>query len=142
VSPSLEDSAAHLYAATGGLRTGSEMLDRLLTGPQFLDAETHPSISFRSEMLVRVPTGWRAVGHLRIKGTDHPMVCELVADLRDSMLGQMAMSVETRWVLDSTWITTRRVPMLARRIAMGCSITLEQTDDLVESQQTSPGSDR
>jgi polyisoprenoid-binding protein YceI len=141
VSPAVEDSAAHLYAATGGLRTGSAMLDRLLTGPQFLDAETHPSISFRSEMLVRVPTGWRAVGHLRVKGTDHPMVCDLVADLRDSKLGQMAMTVETRWVFDSSWITGR-VPMLARRIAMSCSITLEQTDDLVGSQPTTRGSDR
>src|SRR4051794_14214475 len=142
MSPSVGDSAAHLYAATGGLRTGSAMLDRLLTGPQFLDAETHPSISFRSEMLVRVPIGWSAVGHLRVKGTDHPMVCDLVADLRDSTFGQMAMTVETRWVFDSTWMTTRRVPMLARRIAMVCSITLEQTDDLVGSQPTSPGSDR
>src|SRR3954468_9507524 len=142
VSPSVEDSAAHLYAATGGLHTGSAMLDRLLTGPQFLDAETHPSISFRSEMLVRVPTGWSAVGYLCVNGTDHPMVCDLVADLRDGALGQMAMTVATRWVFDSTWITTRRVPMLARQIAISCSITLEQTDDLVGSQPTSPGSVR
>jgi polyisoprenoid-binding protein YceI len=130
VSASIEDSAAHLYAATGALRTGSAVLDRLLAGPGFLDAEAHPDISFRSEMLACVPTGWRAVGHLRVKGTEHPLVCELDADLRDQQQGPAAMTINTRWVIDSTWITTQRVPMLARRIAMSCSLALEQTDEL------------
>jgi polyisoprenoid-binding protein YceI len=130
VSASIEDSAAHLYAATGALRTGSAVLDQLLAGPGFLDAETHPDISFRSEMLVCVPTGWRAVGHLLIKGTEHPLVCELDADLHDQQQGPAAMTINTRWVIDSTWITTHRVPMLARRIAMSCSLALERTDEL------------
>jgi len=130
VSATIEDSAAHLYAATSALRTGSAMLDRLLAGPGFLDAETHPDISFRSEMLICVPTGWRAVGHLRVKGAEHPLVCELDADLRDQQQGPAAMTINTRWVIDSTWITTQRVPMLARRIAMNCSLALEQSDEL------------
>jgi polyisoprenoid-binding protein YceI len=130
VSASIEDSATHLYAATGALRTGSAMLDRLLAGPGFLDAETHPDISFRSETLVCVPTGWRAVGHLRIKGTDHPLVCELDTALHDQQHAPAAMTIKTRWMIDSTWITTQRVPMLTRRIAMSCSLALEQTDEL------------
>jgi polyisoprenoid-binding protein YceI len=129
VSAVIEDSAAHLYAATGALRTGSAMLDRLLAGPGFLDADAHPNITFRSEMLVRVPTGWRAVGQLRVKGTEHPLVCELQADLRDHQQGPTTMTINTRWVIDSRWITTQRVPMLARRIAMNCSVALEQTDE-------------
>ena len=128
VSAVIEESAAHLYAATGSLRTGSAMLDRLLAGPGFLDAEAHPEISFRSDVLVCVPTGWRAVGHLQVKGTEHPLVCELDADLRDEPQGPAAMTINTRWVIDSKWITTQRVPMLARRIAMSCSLVLEQTD--------------
>jgi hypothetical protein len=110
------------------------MLDRLLAGPGFLDAETHPDISFRSEMLVCVPTGWRAVGHLRVKGTEHPLVCELDADLRDQQPEPSAMTITTRWVIDSTWITTQRVPMLGRRIAMSCSLALERTDELDAGQ--------
>jgi polyisoprenoid-binding protein YceI len=130
VSAAIEDSAAHLHAATGALRTGSTMLDRLVAGPGFLDSEAHPDISFRSEMLVCVPTGWRAVGRLRVKGTEHPLVCELDADLRDQGPGPAVMTIKTRWVIDSTWITTQRVPMLARRVAMSCSLALEQTDEL------------
>jgi polyisoprenoid-binding protein YceI len=130
VNPAIEDSAAQLYAATGALSTGSVMLDRLLAGPGFLDAATHPDISFRSDVLVCVPTGWRAVGHLRVKGTEHPLVCELDADIRGQRSGAAAMTITTRWVIDSTWITTQRVPMLSRRIAMSCSVALERTDEL------------
>jgi polyisoprenoid-binding protein YceI len=130
VSSSIEDSAAHLHAPIGALRTGSALLDRILAAPGFLDAEAHPDISFRSDMLVCVPTGWRAVGHLRVKGTDHPLVCELDADLRDQQQGPAAMTVTTRWVIDSTWITSQRVPMLARRIAMSCFIAFEPVDEL------------
>lgn len=129
VSASIEDSAAHLYATTGAVRTGSAMLDRLLAGPGFLDAEAYPDICFRSEMLVCVPTGWRAVGHLLVKGSEHPLVCELDADLRGQQTATAAMTITTRWVIDSSWITAQRVPMLTRRIEMSCSVALERTEE-------------
>jgi polyisoprenoid-binding protein YceI len=128
VSASIENSAAHLYAVTASLRTGSPLLDRLLLGAGFLDAESFPCISFRADMLVGVPTGWRAGGQLRVKGTDHPLVCELDADLHDRP-GPPAMTVTTRWVIDSTWITNQRVPALSRRIAMTCSVALDHTHE-------------
>lgn len=130
VSPAVEDSSAELYAETGALRTGSAVLDRVLASPGFLDAETHPRIGFRSEMLVCVPTGWRALGQLWVKGTEHPLMCELDADLRHQQPGRPAMIITTRWVIDPTWITTQRVPMLSGRVAMNCSVTLEQVDEV------------
>jgi polyisoprenoid-binding protein YceI len=134
VSPAVEDSAAYLCAATGAVSTGSGMLDRLIAGAGFLDSDTYPDISFRSDMLVCAPTGWRAVGHLRVKGTEHPLVCELDADLRAQRPGSAAMMITTRWVIDSMWITTQWVPMLARRIAMSCSVALEPVDELDAAQ--------
>jgi polyisoprenoid-binding protein YceI len=74
VAASVEDSAVHLTAITSEVSTGNRMLDRLLAGPGFLDVEDHPEINFRSQMLVCVPTGWRAIGDLQVKGTDHPIV--------------------------------------------------------------------
>ena len=56
------DSTARLAARTSAVSTGSPVLDRLLAGPAFLDARAFPEISFRSELLVWVPAGWRAVG--------------------------------------------------------------------------------
>jgi polyisoprenoid-binding protein YceI len=119
ISTSLEESAVRLVACTPALTTGSGLLDRMCVGSGFLEAEAFPEISFRSEMLVRVPSGWRAVGELEVKGKEHPMACELAVDPRDPM------TITSRWVLDSTWVTSRRVLALSRNIAMTCSVTLQ-----------------
>lgn len=133
VVASIEDSVAHLVAMANEVRTGNRMLDRLLAGPGFLDIEDHPTISLRSRMLVCVPTGWRVVGQLQVKGIEHPIVCELEADLC-SVQPQTAaaagtMILTTRWVLDSRWITTQRLPTLSRRISMSCSLVLDHAPD-------------
>jgi len=67
IAEPVEDSTARLVARSGAVSTGSPVLDRLLTGPGFLDAGTFPEISFRSELLAWVPAGWRAVGILQVK---------------------------------------------------------------------------
>jgi hypothetical protein len=41
----------------------------------FLDAVTYPEISFRSELLAWVPAGWRTVGCLNLRGTEHELAC-------------------------------------------------------------------
>jgi len=61
ITQPIEESTARLVARTSEVRTGSPVLDRLLAGPVFLDAGVFPEISFRSELLVWVPAGWRAV---------------------------------------------------------------------------------
>jgi polyisoprenoid-binding protein YceI len=119
ISATIEESAARLVACTTALSTGSGLLDRMLVGSCFLEAEAFPEISFRSEMLVRVPSGWRAVGQLEVKGREHAMACELAVDPRDPM------TITSRWVLDSAWITGRRVLALGPNIAMTCSVTLQ-----------------
>jgi polyisoprenoid-binding protein YceI len=126
VTASVEDSAAHLMAMTDAVSTGSAMLDHLLTGPGFLNAKAFPEINFRMQMLVHVPTGWRAVGQLQLKGIEHSVVCELDPP-RHVQPGATTMTLTSRWVIDSAWITTRLVPTLSRRIAMSCSIALEPT---------------
>ena len=128
MAASIEDSTAHLVALANEVSTGNRMLDRMLAGPGFLDIEDHPTISLRSQMLVCVPTGWRVVGQLQVRGIEHPIVCELEADLRSAQQETSAATVilTTRWVLDSTWITTQRLPTMSRRIAMTCSVVLDR----------------
>jgi polyisoprenoid-binding protein YceI len=130
VTPSVEDSAAQLIAMTDSVSTGNRLLDRLLTGPGFLDSAAFPEISFQSELLVCVPTGWRAVGRLDVKGTQHPIVAELDLDLRQGRPGCRAMILTSRWVLDASWIISQRVPALSRRVVMTCSVALEHTATL------------
>lgn len=138
VAASIEDSIAHLVALATEVSTGNRILDRLLAGPGFLDIEDYPTISLRSQMLVCVPTGWRVVGQLEVKGIEHPIVCELEADLRSAhpQAAAAGMILTTRWVLDSTWITTQRLPTLSRRIAMSCSVVLDRAREASASEPT------
>ncbi len=127
----VEGSTARLAAMTSAVSTGSQVLDRLLAGPGFLDARAFPEISFRSELMVWVPTGWRAVGRLQVKDAEYELACEFGVRLGDARPGgarpggaQLPV-ITSSWVIDSTWVTSQRIPALGRRIAMTCSFHLE-----------------
>jgi polyisoprenoid-binding protein YceI len=126
IAEPIEDSTARLAARTGAVSTGSPVFDRLLTGPGFLDAGAFPEISFRSELLVRVPAGWRAVGRLQVKKAEHELACQLDLDLPGTRPGDPPrIIIASSWVIDSRWITSQWVPGLGRRIVMTCSFSLE-----------------
>jgi len=121
-----ENSTAWLAARAGQVSTGSHVLDRQLAGPSFLDAGAFPEISFRSELLAWVPTGWRAVGRLQVKGTEHELACQLDLDRDGEPLGDPPrVRITSSWILDSGWITRHWIPGLSRRIPMTCSLLLE-----------------
>ena len=126
ITEPIEGSAARLAARTSAVRTGSAVLDRLLAGPAFLDATAYPEISFRTELLVWVPTGWRAVGRLRVRNAEHELACQFGVHLGDTRPGGTPhLFIATSWIIDSAWVTCQRVPALGRRIAMTCSFRLE-----------------
>ena len=121
----VEESTALLTARTSAVSTGSPVLDRVLAGPAFLDARAYPEIRFQSDLLARVPTGWRALGRLQVKNAEHELACELGVHLGDPRPGGAhALVIACTWVIDSTWVTSQRIPALGRRIAMTCSFHL------------------
>jgi len=126
ITEPIEDSTARLAARTSAISTGSPLLDRLLAGPGFLDAGAFPEVSFRSELLAWVPAGWRAVGHLQVKDTEHELACRFdpcLDDLRPG--GPQQLLIACSWVIDSRWITRQWIPGLGRRIVMTCSLSLQ-----------------
>lgn len=126
IAEPIEDSTAWLTARAGQVSTGSHMLDRQLAGPSFLDAGAFPEISFRSELLAWVPTGWRAVGRLQVKGTEHELACQLDLDRDGEPLDDSPHArITSSWILDSGWITRHWIPGLSRCIPMTCSFLLE-----------------
>jgi polyisoprenoid-binding protein YceI len=126
ITDPVEYSTARLAARTGAVSTGSPALDRLLTGPGFLDARTFPEITFRSDLLAWVPAGWRAVGLLRVKDRVHELACQLDLQPADTPPGgARRITVTSSWVIDARWVTSRRIPGLGRRIVMTCSFSLE-----------------
>ena len=125
ITEPIEDSTARLAARTSAVSTGSPVLDRLLAGPAFLDARAFPEISFRSELLVWVPAGWRAVGRLQVKNTEHELACQLSLHPGDTRPGGPRIIIAGSWAIDSRWVTSQRIPALGRRIVMTCSCLLE-----------------
>jgi polyisoprenoid-binding protein YceI len=126
ITEPIEDSTARLAAGTGTISTGSPLLDRLLAGPGFLDAVTYPEISFRSELLAWVPAGWRTAGCLNVRGTEHELACQLDLRLGGTRPdGYPRILVAGRWVIDSRWITSQRIPAIGRRVLMACSFSLQ-----------------
>jgi polyisoprenoid-binding protein YceI len=126
ITEPIEQSTARLTATTSSVSTGSPILDRLLAGPGFLDARTYPEISFESDLLVWVPAGWRAVGRLQVKNAEHELACQLGVQLGDTQpTGAPRLVIACTWVIDSTWVTSQRIPALGRHIAMTCSFHLE-----------------
>ena len=126
ISEPVEESTALLAARTSAVSTGSPALDRLLTSPGFLDAQAFPEITFRSDLLAWVPGGWRAVGLLRVKDTEHELACQL--DVHPTAAGRdpsSRVTITSSWVIDSRWVTSKRIPMLGHRIVMACSFCLE-----------------
>lgn len=126
VAEPIEDSTAWLAANAAQVSTGLHLLDGRLAGPGFLDASVFPEIRFRSELLAWVPAGWRAVGRLQVKGTEHELACQLDLDRDGVRPGEPPrFRVTSSWVVDSRWITRLWIPGLSRRIPMTCSFVLE-----------------
>jgi polyisoprenoid-binding protein YceI len=126
IAEPIESSAAWLASATSAVSTGSPVLDELLTGPGFLDAAAFPEISFRSDALAWVPTGWRALGRLQVKGVEHELACQLDLHVGDSRPGQPpCVTIASSWVIDPGWVTGHRIPALGHRVMMTCSCVLQ-----------------
>jgi polyisoprenoid-binding protein YceI len=126
ITEPIGDSTARLAATAAAVSTGSRVLDRVLTGPGFLDAGAFPEISFRSELLVWVPDGWRAVGRLQVKNTEHELACQLELHPGDTRPGDppSIMMIASSWVIDSRWVTSQLIPALGHRIVMTGSFYL------------------
>jgi polyisoprenoid-binding protein YceI len=125
IAEPIEESTARLAARSSAVSTGSAALDRLLAGPAFLDARAFPEISYRPELLVLVPAGWRAVGRLQVKNAEHELACQL--ELRrgePTPGGQPRLVISSEWVIDSRWITSQWIPGLSRRVVITCSFCL------------------
>jgi hypothetical protein len=77
-------------------------------------------------MLAWIPAGWRAVGRLQVKGTEHELACRFDLRLNDLRPGYPPrLKVVGTLVIDSRWITRQWIPALDRRIEMTCSSSLE-----------------
>ena len=70
--------------------------------------------------------GWRAVGRLQVKGTEHELDCQLDVDRDGGPVDDSSpFRITSNWILDSRWIARQWIPGLSRHITMTCSFLLE-----------------
>jgi polyisoprenoid-binding protein YceI len=73
VAEKVDESTVWVDIEAASLTTASDKRDPNLRGPDFLDAENHPTITYRSTSLSHIGGRWRMVGDLTIKGISKPI---------------------------------------------------------------------
>jgi len=68
IGDDLDSSSIALSAKTSSVNTGNSWRDGHLQGPDFLDCENHPEMSFVSTSLVAAGDGYTLEGDLTIRG--------------------------------------------------------------------------
>lgn len=66
-------STLQATASSASFATGTAKRDEHVTSADFLDAEEHPEIAFRSTGVVQEAAGWLVRGILTVRGTDAPL---------------------------------------------------------------------
>ncbi len=69
-------SSVEVTIPAGSIDTGTEMRDTHLRSADFLDAETHPNLTFRSTGIERKGDRWAITGDLTIRGVTKPVVLD------------------------------------------------------------------
>jgi polyisoprenoid-binding protein YceI len=94
-----ERSRVEAVIDAASIDTGVEQRDQHLRSPDFLDAETHPEITFRSTRVERHGDDYRLHGDLTIRGVSRPVVLDAeIAGVVDDWRGgrRAAFNAQTR----------------------------------------------
>ncbi len=77
VADTPEDSSVEVTIEAGSIDTGTVDRDAHLRSPDFLDAESFPTITFRSTNIERDGSKYNLTGDLTIKGVTKPVTLEM-----------------------------------------------------------------
>lgn len=78
VAEELVDSKIEVTFDAASITTGADDRDNHLRSEDFLDAQSHPAITFVSTDITRVGDVWKITGDLTIKDTTHPVTFDAV----------------------------------------------------------------
>lgn len=80
------DSALEATASAASFTTGTARRDTHVLSEDFLHADAHPDITFRSTAVVQAGAGWLVRGVLTVRGTGAPLDLD-VTDVRTTATG-------------------------------------------------------
>ncbi len=127
-----ENSKLDITIRTNSLQSGVDTFDRILRGPDYFNATTHPTITFTSSSVTRTSEKTADIaGDLTISGQSRPVVLNVTlntfgahpsADANPAYIGKKvaAFSAKTQ-VRRSAWGMSRGTPLVSDEI----DITIE-----------------
>lgn len=77
VDEDLTKSKVRVEAKASSVTTGSPDRDEHLRSADFLDSETHPTVTFESTEIVKSGSGWKLTGDLTVRGVTNPITFDL-----------------------------------------------------------------
>lgn len=97
----LTTASVSVDIAAGTIDTNNDSRDSDLRGPEFFDAEAHPTITFRSRAVEVDGTRIRVLGELTIRGITRPVVLEgeYLGSVRDGR-GRQRIGFEAEGTID------------------------------------------
>jgi polyisoprenoid-binding protein YceI len=104
-----------------GFRTGHAKRDADVRGIKFLDAGSHPALTFSATRVLAGPGGWTIDGHLVVRDTAAPI--KLQAELVEAT--DELVSVRATGVLDRIKAGVTKMPnlMIARTLRISLDVT-------------------
>jgi polyisoprenoid-binding protein YceI len=76
VGEALDDTSLRIEAKMASINSGNPMRDETVRGENFLDVETHPTLTFTSTAVSATESGYALAGDLTIKGVTNPITLE------------------------------------------------------------------
>ena len=134
-----ENSMVDITIRTSSLQTGVDTFDRILRGPDYFDATTHPAITFRSTKVTR--TGEKTAdvaGELNIHGISKPAILQVTLNLfgqhpsaaaTPTYTGKKVAAFSAKaQVLRSAWGMSRGAPLVSDEIEVAIETELVSND--------------
>ncbi|MBA3655282.1 MAG: YceI family protein, partial [Actinobacteria bacterium] len=123
-----EDSSVEVTIAAASVNSGESARDEHLRSPDFFDAETYPTITFRSTGVENVEDEkWKVTGDLTVRDVTRPVVLDVdfegatVTPFGDERIGFSASTEVNREDFGLTW----NVAVEAGGVVVGKKIRLE-----------------
>ena len=134
-----EASSVEVVIQTASIRTHNEHRDNDLRTSNFLDVESHPTITFRSTRIETTEKDrYRVTGDLTIKGNTHPVTLEVTnyGEFNDARMGhRIGYGAETRIQRKDFGLNVDM--LMDGRLVIGSEIQITIQGELVERVEES-----
>ena len=127
IAEPLEDSSVTVSIDAASIDTGAADRDGHLRSPDFLDVETHGSLTFESTAVRASGSGYEVDGNLAIRGQEHPvtLTVEYLGVMVDPWGNNKAIFTAETTIDREIWGLTWNAPLETGGVLVGKKVKIE-----------------